>query len=155
MKSAPLVDAFLVRELLDRVTFAGRSGFVASDIVTSDKHTVNGNDLPRLEQGDIPDDDVSNVDDHLGSASNDFDSTVFTFLVELFELTFLLPIVDGSDENDDGDGDTNGYTFDPIDLWIGTALGWGTVLVIERVVGGGTEILVETQSKGYDRSDGK
>lgn len=62
-----------------------------------------------------------------------------------------MEIIDGTDEDDDGDGDENGDTFDPVDL------GDGTTTV--RSIGASDSVfttakrLVETESERDDSGD--
>lgn len=151
----PLLDTLLVGKLLDGVTLTGSTRFVASDIVTTEEDTVDGDDLSWLEHADITDDNILDVDDHFTTASYDLDSTVVSLLVELFELSFLLPIINGTDQDDDKDGDADGNTFDPFDLGLDTTGGWAAVGLVDDVVVWATNNLVDTESKGDDGGDGK
>lgn len=51
-------DAVFVRELFDQVGFTSSSGFIALDVVTSQKDAVDGNNLSGFEDANITDDDV-------------------------------------------------------------------------------------------------
>lgn len=69
------------------------------------------------------------------------------------ELTLLLPIVNGTDEDDDENGDRDGDTLDPVNLSFGAgrAAASGRLVRVRR----GTEVLVETEGEGDDGGDGK
>lgn len=56
------------------------------------------------------------VDAHPDPASNTVDRPVVLLLVQLLELSLLLPIIDGTDHDDDKNGDQDGDTLDPFDL---------------------------------------
>jgi hypothetical protein len=149
----PLLDTLLVGKLLDGVAFTSSTRFVASDIVTAEEDTVDGDNLSWLEQADITDDDILDVDDHFTTASDDLDGTVVSLLVELFELSFLLPIIDGTDQDDDSDSDTDGNTFDPFDLGLKATGSRAAVGLVDDVVIGAIDDLVDTESEGDDGSD--
>lgn len=51
------------------------------------------------------------------------DFTVFLLVIQFAKLGFLLVIVDGSDENDDDDGNQNGDSLDPGDFWVSGVVG--------------------------------
>ena len=56
------------------------------------------------------------VDAHPNATTDTVDHPVVLLLVELLELNLLLPIVDGTDEDDDQDGDQDSNTLNPFDL---------------------------------------
>lgn len=51
-------NTVIVGELFDQVGFTSSSGFVALDVVTSQKDAIDGNNLSGFENADITDDDV-------------------------------------------------------------------------------------------------
>lgn len=150
-----LFHALLVRELLDRVTFTCSARLVAADVVTAQENTVDGQNLSGLEQADVADNDILDVDDHFRAASNTLYRTVVPLLVELLELAFFLPVVDGTDQDDNGDSDTDGNTLNPVDLGGDTPSRRLTTLIVEDNVVRRTQILVETESERDDGDDGK
>lgn len=135
-----LLDTLFVGSLLDQVGFTGSTRLVALDVVTSEEDTVDGKNFTSLDDTDISDENVLRdnglvstiaadkatteslpqtdlgVDSHPSSTSNTVDHPVVLLLVQLLELPLLLPIVDGSDQDDDGNSDKNGDTLDPFDL---------------------------------------
>lgn len=70
-------------------------------------------------------------------------------------MTFFLPIVEGTDENDDKDSDSNSYTFDPIDLRESADTRGFRTSVRGESVRRSTEILIETECERDDGGDGK
>lgn len=121
--------------------------------MTAEENTIDGQDLSRLEHGDVPDADLLGVDDLLPTATHDLHGPVLALVVEVFELEFLLIIIDRTDEDDDSDGDEDGDTLDPVDLGLETA--WRRAFGGLDVVVTGTESLVKTEGERDDRSDEK
>ena len=74
-------------------------------------------------------------------------------LLELLELTFFLPIIEGTDENDDEDSNSDSYTFYPIYLGKGADSGSFGTSGRRKSIWRCTEILVETESERYDGGD--
>jgi len=84
------------------------------------------------------------------SVAMNLDGTIFLLFVESTKLAFLLPVVDGSNENDDEDSDDDGHTFDKIDL------GFRALLCsIGRARDGfvDTDVLVQSKSERYHGGD--
>jgi hypothetical protein len=151
-----LLDTLFVGSLLDQVGFTGSTRLVALDVVTSEEDTVDGKNFTSLDDTDISDENVLRdnglvstiaadnatteslpqtdlgVDSHPSSTSNTVDHPVVLLLVQLLELPLLLPIVDGSDQDDDGNSDKNGDTLDPFDLRFFTTVRVGTSGHIHR-----------------------
>lgn len=121
----------------------------------ADEDTIDWDDLSWLEKSDITNNDVSNVDNHFGTTSDDFDRSVFSLFIELFELTFFLPIINGTDEDDDEDSNADSNTLDPVYLWWLTTDGGKTIFAVEDGSVINTEILVETEGKGDNSGDRK
>ena len=96
-----LVDVVTIveRDLLDEVSLASSTGLVTLDVVTREEDTIARKDLTRLEHSNVADDDVFDVDDSLLATTDDFDAAFFFLLVELLELTLLLPIVQRADHD--------------------------------------------------------
>jgi hypothetical protein len=133
-----LLDTLFVGSLLDQVGFTGSTRLVALDVVASEEDTVDGKNFTSLDDTDVTDENVLRydklvstlplittgailrtdlgIDSHPSSTSNTVDHPVVLLLVQLLELPLLLPIVDGSDQDDDGNSDKNGDTLDPFDL---------------------------------------
>jgi len=89
----PEHDAVVVADLLDGVRLSGRPGFVALDVVAGNEDAVAQNDLARLEEGDITDEEFLYVDDALDTGPDDLDATLLLLVVEDTDLPLLLPII--------------------------------------------------------------
>ena len=94
------------------------------------------------------------VDAHPNATTDTVDHPVVLLLVELLELNLLLPIVDGTDEDDDQDGDQNGDTLDPFNLRLFTSFLRETALFtkLEGFVVD-TDGLVDTEDKRDNSGD--
>ena len=97
--SFTLVRTFLVRQLLDRVRLAGRARLVALDVVPREEDSVAGDNLAWLYECDVSDHDFLDVQNHLDAVPDHFDTALIFLLVEYLELTFLLPVVKGTDHD--------------------------------------------------------
>lgn len=112
--------------------------------MTTDEDAVDGNDLSRLEDSDVTDEDVVDRDRLLVARPNDLHATVVLLSVELLELLLLLPVIDRADKDDDGNSNHDGDTLNPLDrgdLDV-AALGFGV-----DVVGVATDGLVDTEGE--------
>jgi hypothetical protein len=158
-----LLDTLFVGSLLDQVGFTGSTRLVALDVVASEEDTVDGKNFTSLDDTDVTDENVLRydgnvstnaadkttteslprthlgVDSHPSSTSNTVDHPVVLLLVQFLELPLLLPIVDGSDQDDDGNSDKNGDTLDPFDLRF-----FATVRVGTSVFAGTSQFVVDT-----------
>ena len=110
--------------------------------MTLDKDTVDWNHVTRLKSDDISDHNI--VDQNLLSPSraDNLDLSVIFLPVELHELTFFLPVVGGSNNDNDRDGHDDGYTFYPFDL----GFAWFMF---------DAKSLVQSECKRYDRRCGQ
>ena len=90
-------NAIVEDNLLDGVGLSRRAGLVAPHVVTGNKDTIAGDDLTGLKEGNIANEQVLDVDDALDSGPNNFDTTFFLLIVKNAELSFLLPIIEGTD----------------------------------------------------------
>ena len=86
------------------------------------------------------------IDLLLPSITNYLDSTVFLLLVECAELSLFLPVVEGTDHDDNDDGNHNGDTFHEVDT--------RRIAKTRRVVGTGlgfvlrADILINAKGQG-------
>jgi len=90
----PKPKQFVVADLPNDIGLSGGSGFVTLDVVAGNEDTVTGDDIARLEEGDIADEQLLGVDDMLDTRADDFDTTLL-LVIEGAELPFLMPIVEG------------------------------------------------------------
>jgi hypothetical protein len=65
---------------------------------------VDWQKVSRLEMHNVADDNIGNGNLHRLPRTHDFDVPVLAFLVQLDQLSFFLPIVDGADGNDKDNG---------------------------------------------------
>jgi len=69
---------------------------------------VTGFQVDNISNEDVVDRDLSNL-----SRTDHFDGSILLLSIELDELSFFLPIVRSTDDNDDDDSDNDGYTLNP------------------------------------------
>jgi hypothetical protein len=85
------------------------------------------------------------------SITNYLDGAVFLLLIECAELSLLLPVVEGTDEDDNNDGDDDGDAFHEVDTRRCTELcgvvGTGFLFVLH------TDVLIDTEGQGNYCSD--
>ena len=72
---------------------------VAFNVMTGDADTVAGEDLTRLEEGDITDEQFLDVDNALDPVMDDLETSFFLLVVKDTELSILLPITKGANHN--------------------------------------------------------
>lgn len=146
----------LVGDLFDGIRLSGHGRLVALEVVSSEVDTIGGDDITGLEVEDITDDDVVDGDEDSFTVAEGLDLAIFLLGIELAELSFLLVIVDGSDEDDDHDGEENGDTLDPGDLGILVA-DFLVVFVVAvfLMVFRHTIVLIDTEGNRDDGSNQK
>ena len=98
----PECDAFLVRKLLYPTRLSRRT------------HRSAGNNVAGLEQHNITHDNVVYVDQLFSAITEGLDETVFSLLVQSLELFLFLPVIYGSDTDDDKDSNKDSDALDPI-----------------------------------------
>lgn len=70
-------ERIFCRHLLQSIRFTGCSRFVAFDVVSFGKDTVDGNEITRFEMKNVADNNIINIDKLGVSATNYFDIAVF------------------------------------------------------------------------------
>ena len=95
----PELEALVVVDLLNGIGLSGGARFVTLDVVAGNDDTVTGDDLTRLEEGDITDEQLLDVDDALDTRADNFDTTFLVPVVEDAELPFLVPIAEGANHH--------------------------------------------------------
>lgn len=85
---------------------------------------IPGNNVARLDQHDIAHDNVRYVDQMFSAITEGLDKTVFSLLVQSLrvEQFLFLPVVYGSDTDDDKDSNKDSDAFDPINRDSGDAI---------------------------------
>ena len=94
-----LPDAFVVANLPNGFRLSGGARFITLDVVARNEDTVTGDDLTRLEEGDITHEQFLDVDDVLDTRTDNFDRTPLLPVVEDAELLIPVPIAEGSNQN--------------------------------------------------------
>ena len=102
--------------LLEKIGFTCSRRFVALDPVALNEDTVNRHHITGLQVDHVTDEDVVDGDFAQFTRSNNLDDSVILLLVQLDELSFLLPIVGSSDHDDNDDGNNDGNSFYPFHL---------------------------------------
>ena len=87
-------NTLIVVDLLYSVRFSSRTRLVASDVVTGDEDAVAWDNLARLEEGNITDEQFLDVNDMFDAATDDLDPSFLLLVVEDTKLSLLLPIVE-------------------------------------------------------------
>jgi hypothetical protein len=110
----PECDTFLVRKLLDRIRLACRAGLIAPYIVTREEYSIAGNNVAGLEQHYIAHDNVVYVDQLFSAITENLDEAIFSLVVQSLELFLFLPVIYGSNSDDDKDSNKDSDALDPI-----------------------------------------
>ena len=119
--------------------FARERGLVGLDAKPVDEHTIGREDVTGFNGDKVADHDIKNRDILFGAITNDSNMVVFLFTVEFDKLAFLLPVVGGADNRDNGDGNNDSNTFNPFNFRLSLAL--------FVVLGGLAKCFVETNGK--------
>lgn len=93
------------RRFPDGVALSRRARLVAPQLMTFQQDAVDGDDLARFKQDDVADPDFVHVEQALVAGPDDLDVALFFLGVEFAELALLLPVVERTDQCDDGNGD--------------------------------------------------
>ena len=94
----PELEAFVIADLPNGIGLSSGARFVTLDVVAGNEDTVAGDDLARLEEGDIADEQLIDVDGVLDTRADDFDTTLL-LVIEDAGLPSLVPIIEGANRH--------------------------------------------------------
>ena len=103
--------------LFDLIRFAGERRFVHFQIVRLNDDAIGRKKVAILDDTDITDDDIFDWNLSHDIAAHDVEFLIeFDFRLQTTELTFLGPIIECRNENNNNDGYDDSSTFDPFDV---------------------------------------
>ncbi|TKW48923.1 hypothetical protein CTA1_7187 [Colletotrichum tanaceti] len=109
------VEDGVAARLLESVRLTRGRGLVALQVMAADEDAVDRDQVAGLEVDDIANQDLGDVDHEGLARPDDLDLAVFLLGVELDKGAFFLPVIEGSDQRNDQDGNNNSNALHPVD----------------------------------------
>ena len=103
-----------ISPFLDLVRLAGEGRLVDFEIVALDDNAIGRNEVAILDLNDVSDDELADLDLLCGPGADDIEGLLtLDAILEAAELLLLGPVIEGSDQDDNNDGDQDGQTLNP------------------------------------------